>query len=322
MGTASGCHARAARHAEGRVLSARPGVSSTRAARWADAARPGPGRGDVARRDARRGRPARADRLRDQPGRWREARRRDGRGPDGRPRWVDALHSTGGTEMRAGIVEALRPLRADSQRQVVLVTDGYIGFEQEIVAAVTRDLPPGSRLHTIGVGSVNRCLTAPAARAGRGVEVIIGLDEEPADAARPPRPHAAPLLTDLVVEGSALIGHAPARFPTSWRPPALVAIRLRAKGGSLLVRGRTPAARGRRTSTCRHCTRVRVVRPRSRATGARRGGPGTPPEPRAARDPRCRDRAPRHPVPDRDAPHFLGRGERGAGRRPDAAHPP
>src|SRR5579883_375405 len=40
--------------------------------------------------------------------------------------WLEALHSSGGTEMRRAIIEALRPLRPGSQRQVVLVTDGYI----------------------------------------------------------------------------------------------------------------------------------------------------------------------------------------------------
>ena len=191
-----------------------------------------------------------ADRLEmiafaDQPRRWRRnpvaataSARTDAR------RWLDALQASGGTEMRAGIAEALRPLRADAQRQVVLVTDGQIGFEQEIVAAVARDLPPGSRLHTIGVGSsVNRSLTAPAARAGRGVEVVIGLDEEPAEAARQLVARTrAPLLTDLVVEGSALLGHAPARVPDLLAAgPALIGVRLRSKGGSLRVRGRTPA---------------------------------------------------------------------------------
>ena len=191
-----------------------------------------------------------ADRLEliafaDQPRRWRRnpvaataSARTDAR------RWLDALQASGGTEMRAGIAEALRPLRADAQRQVVLVTDGQIGFEQEIVGAVARDLPPGSRLHTIGVGSsVNRSLTGPAARAGRGAEVIIGLDEEPAEAARQLVARTrAPLLTDLVVEGSALLGHAPARVPDLMAAgPALISIRLRSRGGSLRVRGRTPA---------------------------------------------------------------------------------
>ena len=67
-------------------------------------------------------------------------------------RWLDGLEAGGATEMGQGIAEALRPLRPDAQRQVVLVTDGLIGFEGEIVAAVARDLPPGSRLHTSASG--------------------------------------------------------------------------------------------------------------------------------------------------------------------------
>jgi hypothetical protein len=38
--------------------------------------------------------------------------------------------------MRKGIREALRSLRDGAQRQVVLVTDGLIGFEQEVVAEI------------------------------------------------------------------------------------------------------------------------------------------------------------------------------------------
>ena len=118
-------------------------------------------------------------------------------------RWLDGLEASGATEMGQGIAEALRPLRPEAQRQVVLVTDGLIGFEGEVVAAVARDLPPGSRLHTVGVGSaVNRGLTAPAARAGRGAEVVIGLDEEPAEAARQLVARTrAPLLTDSPSKG-------------------------------------------------------------------------------------------------------------------------
>jgi hypothetical protein len=48
--------------------------------------------------------------------------------------------------MREGIREALRGLRAGAQRQVVLVTDGLIGFEQEVVAEIlARSLPARRR---------------------------------------------------------------------------------------------------------------------------------------------------------------------------------
>jgi Ca-activated chloride channel family protein len=158
--------------------------------------------------------------------------------------WLAALEAEGSTEMREAVVEALRPLRRDAQRQVVLVTDGLIGFEHEIVAALARDLPIGSRLHTAGVGSsVNRALTAPAARAGRGVEVVVGLGEKVA-------PHVArllarmrePVLTEVKISGSALLDHAPRAVPDVYAgAPLRVALRLRPEGGELHVHGLTPA---------------------------------------------------------------------------------
>lgn len=156
--------------------------------------------------------------------------------------WLAALEAGGATEMHRAILEALRPLRTDSQRQVVLVTDGLVGFEAEIVASVLRDLPPGSRLHAVGVGSaVNRSLTGPAARAGRGREVIVGVGEDPERAARTLRAHtAAPVVTELAVSGDALVAHAPSRLPDLYAgAPALVALEVRPEGGSVTLRGRT-----------------------------------------------------------------------------------
>jgi Ca-activated chloride channel family protein len=167
-----------------------------------------------------------------------ESSRKDAR------RWLSQLSASGGTEMREGIREALRGLRPDAQRQVVLVTDGLIGFEQEVVAEVLATLPPGSRLHTVGVGSaVNRALTGPAARAGRGLEVVIGLGEDPERAASALRARtAAPLVTGLEIAGSALVAHAPARLPDLFAgAPALVSLELRPEGGTLVVRGSTAA---------------------------------------------------------------------------------
>ena len=158
--------------------------------------------------------------------------------------WLGALKASGGTEMRSGILEALRPLRADAQRQIVLVTDGLIGAEEQLVGTILRDLPVASRLHTVGVGSaVNRSLTGPAARAGKGVEVVVGLGEDPERAARRLAARtAAPLVVDVTLEGSALVEHAPAKIPDLYAgAPLLVALRLRPEGGALAIHGRTAA---------------------------------------------------------------------------------
>jgi len=157
-------------------------------------------------------------------------------------KWLRALRASGSTEMRAALMEALAPLRGESQRQIVLVSDGAIGFESEIVADVINKLPAASRLHTVGVGSaVNRSLTGPAARAGHGVEVVIGLGEDPERAARRICARtAAPLVVDLVLEGSALVEHAPKRLPDLFAgAPALCALALSPEGGELIARGRT-----------------------------------------------------------------------------------
>jgi Ca-activated chloride channel family protein len=159
-------------------------------------------------------------------------------------RWLAGLSAGGGTEMRDGIEAALRPLGVESQRQVVVMTDGHIGFEAEIVREVRDRLPPGSRLHMVGVGSsVNRALTGPAARAGRGIEIVVDLDEEVERAAR--RLFAAthaPVVVDLELEGEAIAGRAPRALPDLFAGrPLLVSLALRPEGGELRVRGRTRA---------------------------------------------------------------------------------
>lgn len=156
--------------------------------------------------------------------------------------WLARLRASGGTEMKSGILEALSPLRADAQRQVVLITDGLIGFEDEVLAAISQRLPKGSRVHTVGVGSgVNRSLTQPAARAGRGVELVMGLGEdvEP-QVKRLLSRTATPLVTNVEVTGTAVEAVAPFRVPDLYGgSPAMVSIKLRAQGGTIVVRGDT-----------------------------------------------------------------------------------
>lgn len=159
-------------------------------------------------------------------------------------RFIEGLHAGGGTEMRHAVREALRPLRPDVPRQVVLITDGHIGFEQEIVRELRQGLPAGSRLHAVGVGSaVNRALTRPAARAGRGVEILIGPGEDPErGASRLVAATRRPVVVDLRLEGDALVDCAPRALPDLLAgAPVLISARLRPEGGSLVVRGRAPA---------------------------------------------------------------------------------
>ncbi len=156
--------------------------------------------------------------------------------------WLSKLRANGGTEMKSGILEALSPLRPDAQRQVILVTDGLIGSEHEVLEAISQRLPRGSRVHTVGVGSaVNRSLTMPAARAGRGVELVVGLGEDVERAlGRIVARTTAPLVTEVEVSGSAVELCAPLRVPDLFGgAPAMLSLKLRPEGGEVVVRGRT-----------------------------------------------------------------------------------
>jgi Ca-activated chloride channel homolog len=155
--------------------------------------------------------------------------------------WVMARQANGGTEMHSAIVDALHGLRPGAQRQVVLVTDGYVGGEEQIVTLLHESLPASCRMHVVGVGSaVNRTLATSLARAGRGVEVLVGLDEDPERLAK----HLvdktrAPVLTDLVIGGDALVEHAPEHVPDVFAgAPVLAALQVLPAGGEIIVRGK------------------------------------------------------------------------------------
>ena len=156
--------------------------------------------------------------------------------------WVDKLSAAGGTEMRTGIIEALAPLRPEAQRQVILITDGLLGFEHAIVKEIRDRLPTGCRVHTVGIGhGVNRSLTGPAAHAGAGVEVIVAPGEPVTDAVRTLMTRTGdPQVVDLQVSGSAVLDVVPRRLPDLFaESPAKLAVALRAEGGTLVVSGRT-----------------------------------------------------------------------------------
>jgi Ca-activated chloride channel family protein len=92
-------------------------------------------------------------------------------------RYVDSLRGSGGTMMIEGIKAAL-DFAHDPQRfrLVSFMTDGYIGNEVEILAAIHQRLG-ASRIFSFGVGSsVNRYLLDRMAKLGKGAVAYIGLD--------------------------------------------------------------------------------------------------------------------------------------------------
>jgi Ca-activated chloride channel family protein len=155
-------------------------------------------------------------------------------------RWLRGLSADGGTEMRAAVLTALRSLRPGAQRQVVIATDGYFGAEDRLVAALHAGLPGSCRLHFVGIGSsVNRSLATAMARAGRGAEVICDLDADAERAARRLLDRTrSPVLTDITLDGSAVLARAPEAVPDVYAgSPVIAAVKLGA--GELVVRGQT-----------------------------------------------------------------------------------
>jgi Ca-activated chloride channel family protein len=93
-------------------------------------------------------------------------------------RYVENLHGSGGTMMIEGIKAAL-DFKHDPHRfrLVSFMTDGYIGNEVEILAAIHQRLG-ASRIFSFGVGSsVNRYLLDRMAKLGKGAVAYIGLDD-------------------------------------------------------------------------------------------------------------------------------------------------
>ncbi len=83
--------------------------------------------------------------------------------------YLERLRGGGGTEMLKGIQAALDfPHDPRRLRTVAFMTDGYVGNEQQIFAAVAEKLGP-ARIFSFGVGSsVNRHLLEGLARLGKG----------------------------------------------------------------------------------------------------------------------------------------------------------
>jgi Ca-activated chloride channel family protein len=97
-------------------------------------------------------------------------------------RYVEGLQATGGTEIGAAIEAALtQPAAAGYLRQVVFMTDGAVGAETALYAAIERKLGD-ARLFTVGIGSApNSYFMRKAAQFGRGTYTHIGDPREVAE---------------------------------------------------------------------------------------------------------------------------------------------
>jgi Ca-activated chloride channel family protein len=142
-------------------------------------------------------------------------------------RFVEHLEAGGGTEMLPALLHVMRkPEIPGYLRHIVLLTDGDLGNEEQIFAALRHDLG-GARLYTVAIGSApNFFLATKMAQFGRGSFThIADISEITERMGRLLETIESPVLTDvkLSFEGVELAEVYPQRLPDLFlRQPLLI----------------------------------------------------------------------------------------------------
>jgi Ca-activated chloride channel family protein len=157
--------------------------------------------------------------------------------------FVSALQASGGTEMVPPMRAALTDRRGkDSQylRQVVFLTDGEIGNEQELFDTIAT-MRGRSRVFMVGIGSApNSFLMARAAEIGRGTYTHIGSVDQVEERMRELiEKLERPIVTGLTASYTGRAMDAtPGVLPDLYRgEPVIIAAKLAAADGELEIRG-------------------------------------------------------------------------------------
>jgi Ca-activated chloride channel family protein len=157
--------------------------------------------------------------------------------------FVDALRAEGGTEMVPAMRAALTDTAGDANtvRQVVFLTDGAIGNEQQLFDTITA-MRDRSRVFMVGIGSApNTFLMTRAAELGRGSFTHIGSVEQVEERMRGLFAKLEnPAVTGLSAKFSdAGADMTPAVIPDLYRgEPLVLAARLDKLAGSVEIKGR------------------------------------------------------------------------------------
>ncbi|MGY8637865.1 marine proteobacterial sortase target protein [Bradyrhizobium sp. 14AA] len=157
--------------------------------------------------------------------------------------FVGALQARGGTEMVPAMRAALNDRISDSNivRQVVFLTDGAIGNEQQLFESITA-MRGRSRIFMVGIGSApNTYLMTRAAELGRGAFTHIGSVEQVEERMRDLFAKLEnPAVTGLTAKFSeAKADVTPAIIPDVYRDePLVLAAKLDKLAGSLEIKGR------------------------------------------------------------------------------------
>ncbi len=155
--------------------------------------------------------------------------------------YVDNLKANGGTETLPALKMALKgSAPASHLRQIIFLTDGQVGNEDELFEVIRAQLGT-SRLFTIGIGSApNSHFMRKAAEFGRGTFTHIGSTSEvKAQMDAIFRKLERPALTDLHIEGlDGQIEMFPARIPDLYEgEPVVVVLKGAALPESVTMQG-------------------------------------------------------------------------------------
>ncbi|WP_375770089.1 VIT and VWA domain-containing protein [Archangium gephyra] len=92
----------------------------------------------------------------------------------------------GGTDVRVAAQEAMVPANDPARlRMVLLMTDGFIGDEEQVLGTLQRHLREETRVFSVGVGNdVNRYLVTKMGEVGRGASTFVNLKRPEDEVAR------------------------------------------------------------------------------------------------------------------------------------------
>ena len=150
--------------------------------------------------------------------------------------FTQQLHGAGGTEMLEGVKAVLNaPADPKRVRIVVMLTDGYIGNEEEIIAEVGKRAGDAIHFWMIGIGSSpNRLLIDGVAKQSGGMSEVLDLNTNPKLLATRimHRIHRAQL-TDLQIDWQQLTVYEtyPRRIPELWAGSPVILFGRYAAGG-------------------------------------------------------------------------------------------
>lgn len=156
--------------------------------------------------------------------------------------YVGGLNADGGTEMLSALQLALGNQGSsdrESIRQVIFITDGAVGNENQLLEYVTQNLA-SSRLFTVGIGSApNSYFMTEAALMGKGTFTYVGsVDAVQQEMKALFSKLKKPLLSDLLINFSNDVEYYPSQLPDLYHgEPLMVSYKSQSKPAQLMVSG-------------------------------------------------------------------------------------